>query len=63
MININTLIFEALQTIGVPVFFQEADEGAEYPYITFFEYNNTPTDFSDDKEDTRTHYIQVDIWC
>ncbi len=62
MTNINILILQALKDIGVPVFFQEADEGADYPYITFFEYNNSPTDFSDDKEDTRTHYIQVDIW-
>jgi len=60
--NINVLILQALENIGVPVFFQEADEGAEYPYITFFEYNVAPTDFADDKEESRTHYIQVDIW-
>jgi len=62
VININILIIQALENIGVPLFFEEADEGTDYPYITFFEYNVAPTDFSDDKEESRTHYIQVDIW-
>lgn len=58
---INKLIIDTLAPIGIPICLQKYS-GSNYPYITFFSYNEQGESFSDDEEDFTGHYIQVDVW-
>ncbi|MCM3761036.1 hypothetical protein M3212_09590 [Alkalihalobacillus oceani] len=59
--NINKIIFTALQDVGVPVSFQHY-RGQTFPYITFFTYLEKGEQHADDKEKITGYYVQVDIW-
>lgn len=59
--SINTIIMNALKSIGLPVSFQNYS-GNEATYITFFEYSQMGEEYADDEESLTGHYIQVDIW-
>ncbi|MGC3792044.1 hypothetical protein [Priestia aryabhattai] len=59
--SINMLVTEALESLEIDVEFQTYS-GDKVTYITFFEYNNRPERFSEDKEQQNGNYIQVDYW-
>lgn len=58
---INSLIINALTSLGIPITYQKYS-GTASTYITFFTYLNQGEDFSEDDEETTGYYIQLDIW-
>ncbi|MBT2696346.1 hypothetical protein J7E79_02705 [Bacillus sp. ISL-40] len=59
--SINSIIINALKTLGVPVSFQNY-KGSATTYIRFFEYNQNGALHGDDQELKSAHFIQVDIF-
>ena len=57
----NSLIVNALKSLGVPVSWQ-VYSGKVTPYITFFCYNQQGELFADDIELITGFYVQVDVW-
>lgn len=57
----NSLIVNALKSLGVPVSWQKYS-GTETTYITFFSYNEQGEQFADDLELVTGYYVQVDVW-
>lgn len=59
--NINKLIKDTLNILGVPVSFQTY-KGSEKTYITYFCYNEQGEAWAENKEIATGFYIQVDVW-
>jgi hypothetical protein len=57
----NSLIVNALKSLGVPVAWQKYS-GKENPYITFFCYAEQGEQFADNSEIITGTYVQVDVW-
>ncbi|MCB2354340.1 hypothetical protein [Clostridium estertheticum] len=61
MININDFIEETLKTIKVPIRFQIYDED-ETIYITYLQYLGQNEKFSEDVEEIKGHYVQINVF-
>ncbi|MBU3153898.1 hypothetical protein [Clostridium estertheticum] len=61
MININDFIEETLKTINVPIRFQIYDED-ETTYITYLQYLGQNEKFSEDVEEIKGHYVQINVF-
>lgn len=61
MINVNKLIIDTLKEFNIPIRYR-LYSGSETTYITFFEMNNFDEDYSDDKNETNVHSLQIDLW-
>lgn len=61
MINVNKLIIDTLKEFNIPIRYR-LYSGSETTYITFFEMNNFNEDYSDDKNETNVHSLQIDLW-
>lgn len=59
--SINSIIMNALKTLGIPVSFQTY-KGTDTTYATFFEYLAQGEAWAEDEEEITGHYVQVDIW-
>lgn len=59
--NVNKLLIDTLNFLNVPVK-QGRYSGSSYPYITFFEVYASDTDFSDNKNETLEHRLQIDLF-
>lgn len=59
--DILKLVNAALATLGIIVVYGWYDENLA-THITFLEFDNLQSDYSDDEAETEEHYIQVDIW-
>ncbi|MBU3216649.1 hypothetical protein [Clostridium estertheticum] len=61
MININDFIEETLKTINIPIRFQIYDED-ETTYITYLQYLGQNEKFSEDVEEIKGHYVQINVF-
>lgn len=59
--NINNLILDTLNPLGIDVRYRKYS-GPNTTYITFFEMNNQDDDYSDNKNETETHSLQIDLF-
>jgi hypothetical protein len=59
--TINKEILAALKDIKAPVSFQTS-KSASFPYVTFFTYLDRASLHSDDEENVRGYFVQIDIW-
>ena len=59
--NINKLITDTLKSLNIPIRYR-LYSGDATTYITFFEMNNFNENYSDDKNETNVHSLQIDLW-
>lgn len=59
--NINKLVIDTLKPLGIDVRYR-VYSGNESTYITFFELSNTNEDYSEDRNETEVHSLQIDLW-
>lgn len=60
-ININKIIINTLKYLNIPTKYRSYS-GKEDTYITFFEINNFDDNYSDDRNETNVHSLQIDLW-
>ncbi|MFB5557315.1 DUF3168 domain-containing protein [Bacillus cytotoxicus] len=70
MINLRPVILQALEANqelvsllgGKRIYYRKAKNATEFPRITFFELDNRPDGFADNKERESEILFQIDIW-
>lgn len=58
---IHSEIKQALLTLNVPVAFQ-LYEGSEQTFLTYFQYDERPSLFTNDQEAKTEHYFQINVF-
>lgn len=59
--SINKLIINTLIPLGLDVRYR-VYSGSNPTYVTFFEIQNYNEDYSEDKNETEVHSLQIDLW-
>jgi len=61
-VDILELVTSALTSLNIKCIYGWYDESLNSTHITFLEFDNEDSDYSDDEAITEEHWIQVDIW-
>ena len=59
--DLREIIINALSSLNIPISYMKYD-GTDDTYITFFEYMGQGASFSEDIEDCKEHYIQINVF-